>query len=97
MLLRKMKTSLLIRIRRPGLIACAAFLTTTALALVGGAASTPQSSKPTEGALASGQSVKLPEAISREVTVWNFGQPTARRETLSREVTVFNFQEPAHP
>jgi len=92
-----MKTSPLIRIRRPRLIAGTVLLTTTALALLRGAASTPQFSKPTEGALASGQSVKLPEAISREVTVWNFGQPTARRETLSREVTVFNFQEPARP
>ena len=34
------------------------------------------------------------EAISREVSVFNFGQPSAEVEAISREVSVFNFGQP---
>ncbi len=36
--------------------------------------------------------IPLKEAITREVTVFNFGQPTARVEAIAREISVFNGQ-----
>jgi hypothetical protein len=38
--------------------------------------------------------IALKEAISREASIFNFGEPTARQEAISREASVFNFGSP---
>jgi hypothetical protein len=38
--------------------------------------------------------IALKEAISREASIFNFGEPTARLEAISREASVFNFGSP---
>jgi hypothetical protein len=35
------------------------------------------------------------DAVSREVSVFNFGQPSTTAEAISREVSVFNFEQPS--
>jgi len=62
----KMNKSLLIRIRRPGIIAYAAILTTTALALVGSPPNAPQGSGVTEIVPPSPQLSTQPGAASIE-------------------------------
>ena len=42
----------------------------------------------------SGQ-ISTSDAISREISIFNFGQPSASVETISREVSVFNFGVPS--
>ncbi len=44
-----------------------------------------------------GQSVTDSEAISRELSLFNFGLPSAPVEAISREVSVFNFGAPSAP
>ena len=38
--------------------------------------------------------IALKEAITREVSLFNFGEPTARQEAISHEASVFNFGSP---